>query len=447
MLAEKGHASERVTTAGQATDALERAHYDLIITELKLPDECGIDLLSRVLRTCPDLAVIMVAGTSTVPEAVEAMKQGASEFLLKPFSADEIVYVVNKVLAGALPRAELPPNRPTSPEAKLVGQAEPMRNVRDLIKRAAAASSHIVIRGETGTGKELVARAIHEGSTRAGKPFVKIDCAALPDSLLESELFGYEKGAFTGAVARKPGRVELAEGGTLFLDEFGDVSPLMQKRLLRLLQERLFERLGGGKQTLRVDARFILATHRDLETMVQNGTLRQDLFYRVNVFPVWLPPLRSRRADIDLLAQHFCASFAQENGRPALSFSPEALKHLRSQRWPGNVRQLENFVERLVLLTDGSVIQLADVERELVEHPRFVTQSTGSSDRTDVDGASNGDGASSSALALAEAVRRAETESLVRALSVSDGNRSAAARILRVSRATLYNKMKELGIE
>jgi two-component system response regulator AtoC len=446
MLAARGHVSERLTTADQAINALDRAHYDLLITELKLPGHSGIDLLSRVLRGWPGLAVIMVAGKSTVPEAVEAMKQGASEFLLKPFSAEEIAYVVEKVLASALSREGQPPASPLAPGAMLVGQAEPMRNVRELIRRAAAASTTVVIRGETGTGKELVARAIHEASARAARPFVKIDCASLPDTLLESELFGYEKGAFTGALARKPGRVELAEGGTLFLDEFGDVSPLLQSRLLRLLQERAFEKLGG-KQTLHVDARFVLATHRDLEAMVQNGALRQDLFYRVNVLPLWLPPLRARRADIELLARHFCARFAHENRRPALTFSAEAFRFLRSQRWPGNVRQLENFVERVVLLAEGDIIELADIERELLERPRFVTQSTGATDTTDVDRTSSDGAKPASALALDDAVRKAETETVMHALSRTGGNRSAAARLLRVSRATLYNKLKELGID
>jgi two-component system response regulator AtoC len=437
-LAADQHACRHVTSAAQALAALEADHYDAVITELKLPSESGVELLIKVLRGWPGVAVVMVASAGTVAEAVEAMKRGAADFLEKPFASDDIRYVVRKAVASVAASAEQPPSSPLEPGAALVSQSESMHKVRETIRRAASTSTTVLVRGETGTGKELVARAVHEASARRGQPFVKIDCAALPESLLDSELFGYERGAFTGASGRKPGRVELADGGTIFLDECGEVSLALQAKLLRLVQDRAFEKLGG-KNTQHIDARFVLATHRDLDVMVENGSFRQDLFYRINVFPLWLPPLRARRDDIELLAKHFCARFAETISKPSLAFSAQALKFLRSQRWPGNVRQLENFIERLVLLSDGPVIDLALVEGEFVERPRFVTQSTGTTGHAMA--------LPSSSSPLDEAKRKVEKDELLRALAHSGGNRSAAARLLSVSRATLYNKLKDHGIE
>ena len=450
-LSREGHASRQVVSATQALRELETDLYDLVIAELCLGDEPGVWLLGQTAERWPELPVVMAAAQSTLAEAVAALRSGAVDFLVKPYTDDETRYVVNKALTGAALRAAAPP-LPRGPGrgSKLLGESAEMKQVRELVRRAAAGNATVLIRGESGTGKELVARAVHEASSRRSKPFVKIDCTSLPDALLESELFGYERGAFTGAVSRKPGRVELAEGGTLFLDEIGELSPVMQAKLLRLLQDREFEKLGG-KQTLSIDARFILATHRDLETMVANGTFRQDLFYRLNVVPLWMPPLRARRADIELLAREFCARFATENGKSKLTLAPSALKFMRSQRWPGNVRQLENLVERLVVLNDGPVIELPDVEREFAQKPRFVTQRSG----TTHSGVSNVVERPTETVSitaeppqqLLEAVRNAEKQALLAALKRSGGNRSVAARVLGVSRATLYNKLKELGIE
>jgi two-component system response regulator AtoC len=440
LLVPAGHVAKIVSTSAEALKALEGDLFDLVFVEMRLPDGGGMELLGHLTKRWPGLPIVMVAANSTVAEAVSAMRSGAADFVVKPMVADEIRYVTTKVLAGAAPSAAEPPISIPAHDSKLIGQSDPMRQVHEMVGRAAASSATVLIRGESGTGKELVARAVHERSARRDQPFVKIDCTSLPDSLLESELFGYERGAFTGAVARKPGRIELAEGGTLFLDEIGEISAAMQAKLLRLLQAREFERLGG-KQTLRIDVRFILATHRDLETMVKNGTFRQDLFYRLNVVPLWLPPLRARRDDISLLVHHFSALFASANDRPGLTFSPEALRFLRSQRWPGNVRQLENLIERLVVLADGPSIGIEAVQREFVQRPQFTTQATGTQ------GAPPSSARVSSALALDEAVRRAEKEALLRALERTGGNRSVAARVLGVSRATLYNKLKDLGID
>jgi two-component system response regulator AtoC len=293
----------------------------------------------------------------------------------------------------------------------------------------------VLIRGETGTGKEIAARTIHRLSSRRDGPFIKVHCAALPDALLESELFGYEKGAFTGAAARKPGRVELAQGGTLFLDEIGDVTPAVQIKLLRVLQDREFERLGGT-ETLRTDARFCAATHRDLEGMIQRGEFREDLFYRLNVVPLWIPPLRARRPDIDALTRAFCARFGSAHGKPGVTFDDDAMRALRRERWPGNVRQLQNFVERLVVLTASSVITLRDVTDELSRQVRFVTQAPSSIVAPQA-AVTPDDGS------LEEQVRHAEREALKRALDRAKGNRTVAARILGINRRTLYNKIVE----
>jgi two-component system response regulator AtoC len=432
MLTLAGHKATNVALGRPALRALEINLYDSVFIELKLPDESGLELLDKITKRWPGLPVVMMTADGKISDAVNSLRSGAADFVAKPIVTEEIQYVTNKVLAGAASSAAEPPESTLDGHSRLVGQSNAMRQLSDVIGRAARSAATVLIRGESGTGKELVARAVHEGSARRGRPFVKIDCTSLPDALLEAELFGYERGAFTGAVAQKPGRIELSDGGTLFLDEIGETSPAVQAKLLRLVQAREFERLGG-KRTLRIDARFVLATHRNLEAMVKNGTFREDLFYRLNVVPLWLPPLRARREDIELLILHFAAMFTPRD-RPQLIFTPEALRFLRSQRWPGNVRQLENFVERLAVLANGPTIGLDLVRREFVEAPQFTTQATGST------------GSQSPAAALDEAVRRAEKEALLRALERTEGNRTVAARVLGVSRATLYNKLKEFGI-
>jgi two-component system response regulator AtoC len=305
-----------------------------------------------------------------------------------------------------------------------------MGEVYALTRKTAASTATVLIRGESGTGKELVARAIHDQSARQGKPFVAVHCGALPESLLESELFGHEKGAFTGAVRRKPGRVELAHGGTLFLDEIGDITPAVQIKLLRVLQERTFERVGGTN-TVSVDVRFIAATHRDLNAMVEHGSFRADLFYRLSVVPIWLPPLRDRGRDIELLAAHFCTQLARAHGSEPRSPSQEALAALCAQPWPGNVRQLQNLIERLVVLGEGSSIERTDVEREL-------QREIGGTPQAIVAGSAGG--------GLDESRRRAQREAVLDALRRSGNNRSLAARLLGISRRTLYAKLEELGI-
>jgi DNA-binding NtrC family response regulator len=439
LLAVREHASSHAATAS-ALEALDAEHCDLVIADLERLGSPELGLLTEISTRWPELPIIVAGAPASVAEVIQAMRAGATDFLLKRFDADEIAYVVNKALIGASARASEPPRAVPRVGVSLMGETQPMRELRDTIRRAAPANATVLIRGESGTGKELVARAVHDASPRKAKPFVKIDCTSLPETLLESELFGYEKGAFTGAVAAKPGRVELADGGTLFLDEIGDVSSALQAKLLRLLQERTFDRIGSKRPT-RVDVRFVLATHRDLETMVENKDFREDLFHRMNVVQLWLPPLRARRDDIELLAVHFCARLATANGRSEVALSPGALNVLRKQRWPGNVRQLENFIERLVVLADGDTIDAAQVERQLVRRPQFVTESTTTKNALPVNAAPP------SLSALDEAIRIAEKETLRQTLLRTGGNRTAAARVLGVSRQTLYNKLKGLDIQ
>jgi DNA-binding NtrC family response regulator len=320
----------------------------------------------------------------------------------------------------------------------MVGSSPALEKVHTLIGKAAHGTATVLIRGETGTGKELVARAIHDQSPRRSGPFVKVHCAAIPETLLESELFGYEKGAFTGATARKAGRVELSEGGTLFLDEIGDISPTTQIKLLRVLQDREYERLGGT-ETLKADVRFVAATHRDLEGMVKEGHFREDLFYRLNVIPIRVPALRERAADIVALTLHFAAATCAGNGQPQAEFEPAALAVLASEMWPGNIRQLQALVERLIVLRTGDVITAEQVHMQLGRNPSAVGIDT-SKPRSSV-----GSG-EVSAIDLEGAVRRAERRQIEKALHKAKNSRDKAAKLLGISRRTLYYKLQLLGL-
>jgi len=424
LLEQAGYSATHVDGAKQALERLGSGAFDLVVSDLRMPEMDGIALLRTAREKWPDVPVIMLTAFGSVSTAVDCMKAGAADFLTKPFDRDEILYVVSKVmLATSETRAHAP--KASIGVGSLVGSSPAMEEVYAIVRQAAASNSTVLLLGESGTGKELVADALHQLSPRAAKPFVKVHCAALPDNLLESELFGYEKGAFTGAVTRKPGRVELAEGGTLFLDEIGDITPAMQVKLLRVLQDRQYERLGGT-QTLRADVRFVAATNRNLEERVSSGEFREDLYYRLNVVPIWLPALRERPSDIASLAVHFCSEVAQSNGRPSATLSAEAVQLLAAQPWPGNVRQLHNFVERLVVLSSGPVVDRTDVQREL---SRRALGATGP-DSTRLE------------------VKRddAERDALASALQRTGNNRTQAARLLGVSRRTLYNKLEKLGL-
>jgi two-component system response regulator AtoC len=419
-------------SGAEALARLAKKPIDLVLSDVRMPGMDGMALLGATRQGWPDLPVILVTAHGSVPLAVEAMKAGAADFILKPFDREEVLYAVRKALAAKAPAAPIgearraPPGEGRSPLMEPPASASAaMREVAERIEKVARSTSTVLIRGESGTGKERVAHAIHDASPRRGGPFIAVHCGALPEALLESELFGYEQGAFTGAAQRKPGRIELAHGGTLFLDEIGDVPPAMQVKLLRVLQERSFERLGGVK-TVTVDVRFVAATHRDLEAMASAGEFREDLLYRLNVVPVWLLPLRERREDIEPLARHFLAAFAASNGRPTPSLDPAAMRTIVAAPWPGNVRQLQNLIERLVVLCDGPILTAADVERELSPKPAARTAEPGET--------------------LDDKRREAERQALVDALARCAQNRTACARVLGISRRTLYYKLKEHGL-
>jgi len=361
----------RVVLASDGRAALERVQaggVDLIVTDLRMPGLTGLELLRAAKAIMPDVDVILLTAFGTVEEAVKAMKDGAYDFLTKPFRREQLIKLVDKALER---RDLIEQNKALKKQledirakGQMIGSSPSFRRMLTLVEQVADSSATILIQGESGAGKELVARTVHERSGRRNGPFVAVNCAALPETLLESELFGYEKGAFTGAAGRKDGRFELANGGTLFLDEVADLSLVTQPKILRMLQEGEFERLGGTR-TIQVDVRIVAATNQDLADMVKERRFREDLYYRLNVITVRVPPLRERHEDIRLLAQHYLRVYAAKNGRTLDGFSNEALERLESYRWPGNVRELENLIERMVLLARKDRIDAEDLPEEI----------------------------------------------------------------------------------
>jgi len=358
--------------ASDGRAALERVQaggVDLIVTDLRMPGLTGLELLRAAKAIMPDVDVILLTAFGTVEEAVKAMKDGAYDFLTKPFRREQLIKLIDKALER---RDLIEQNRALKKQledlrakGQMIGASPIWRRMMTLVEQVADSSATILIQGESGTGKELVARTIHERSARRNGPFVAVNCAALPETLLESELFGYEKGAFTGAAGRKEGRFELASAGTLFLDEVADLSLVTQPKILRVLQEGEFERLGGTR-TLQVDVRIVAATNRDLSDMVKDKRFREDLYYRLNVITVRVPPLREHPEDIRLLAQHYLRVYSAKNGRKLEAFSNEAIARLESYAWPGNVRELENLVERSVLLARKDRIDAEDLPEEVM---------------------------------------------------------------------------------
>ncbi|HYS18425.1 MAG TPA: sigma-54 dependent transcriptional regulator [Candidatus Binatia bacterium] len=361
----------RVVLASDGRAALERVQaggVDLIVTDLKMPGLTGLELLRAAKAIMPDVDVILLTAFGTVEEAVKAMKDGAYDFLTKPFRREQLIKLIDKALER---RDLIEQNRALKQQledlrakGQMIGASPSFRRMLTLVDQVADSSATVLVQGESGTGKELVARTIHERSGRRNGPFVAVNCAALPETLLESELFGYEKGAFTGAAGRKEGRFELASGGTLFLDEVADLSLVTQPKILRVLQEGEFERLGGTR-TLQVDVRIVAATNQDLAEMVKEKRFREDLYYRLNVITVRVPPLRERHEDIGVLAQHYLRVYSAKNGRKLEGFSGEAIERLESYAWPGNVRELENLIERTVLLARKDRIDAEDLPEEV----------------------------------------------------------------------------------
>jgi two-component system, NtrC family, response regulator AtoC len=472
MLRRDGH---EVVQAASGAEAIERlAEVDVVITDLRMPGADGMEVLRTAARSFPQVPVIMITAYGSVGQAVEAIKAGAFDYIEKPFEQDSIRTIVDKAIGQAAanrmaPRPTLYPAHETEATGRfgLVGQSSEIQGIFAIIEQVADTPSTVLITGESGTGKELVAKALHEHSGRKGEPFIKINCAAIPKNLMESELFGYEKGAFTGATSSKPGRFELADGGTLFLDEIGEIPVEMQVKLLRAIQESEFERVGGLK-TIKVDVRLVTATNRDLEQETQRGNFREDLYYRLNVVPLQIPALRKRTGDIPLLVTHIIKKFNERLKKTISGIADDALAVLESHSWPGNIRELENVLERTILFTKGERIERADLQlagaSDLSPHahpaaatpgatpvpPATPATSGTSAIDDDDDDAVVGEHPSSPSGSLKDIVRaetsRVERELIVKALDETGGNVTQAARLLKISRKSLQMKMKEFGL-
>jgi DNA-binding NtrC family response regulator len=432
-LGEDGHT---VHTAGDAESGLaylRKEEADLVLTDLKLPGMGGLEFLQQGKRLDPAVPFVVMTAYGSVETAVEAMKAGASDYVLKPFTMAEMRLVINKELDVQQVRDE---NRRLKEALgkryhfqNIVGRSKKMQEVLALVERVAPTNSTVLIGGESGVGKDLIARAIHQNSRRASGPFIKINSTAIPDTLFESELFGFERGAFTGALASKPGKFELADKGTLFLDEIGDVPAAIQVKLLRVLQEREFERLGGTK-TLKVDVRMIAATNRDLRAALEEGTFREDLYYRLNVVPIDIPPLREHKEDIPDLVNHFLARFAADNEKEIEGITPAAVSALMGYHWPGNIRQLENSVERAVALSSGRLIDEADIHLDAISAKTTATSVSGDQ-----------------FLPEGTTLEQWEDNMIREALRRANGNKSQAARLLGLSRNALRYRLAKLGVD
>jgi two-component system response regulator AtoC len=435
QLQHDGYEVHCVADGEAVLDAMDEHHIDVLITDLRMPKLDGMQVLKVVGDRYPNVPVIMITAHGTVDTAVEALKLGAFDYVTKPFDRAEFRSVVRKAArTSELSQKHVSGDPNERGRYRIIGQSNPMRRVYDVIEKVADTPSTVLITGESGTGKELIARALHENSSRRDKPFVSVNCAAIPPDLLESELFGYERGAFTGAVTSKPGRFELADGGSLFLDEIGEIPVSMQVKLLRALQEQEFERVGGIK-TIKVDIRLVAATNRDLKASIADGEFREDLYYRLNVVHVHLPPLRDRPSDIPLLLEHFVRKFSTKLDRSVTGFEDAAVKLLLCYGWPGNIRELENVVERCMIFAEDGEVGAQHLPAEIHD----------SGGRAEL-----GVGVAPGETGLKEAVREAtlkvEREFIGRALDQTGGNVTHTARLLKISRKSLQNKMKELGL-
>ncbi len=434
-----GHEVDACGAGADGIAAFAKRRHDFVVTDLKMAPVSGLEVIERVREVDPQAQILVVTAFGTVETAVEAMKRGASDFIQKPFSPEVLrakvergleVAALRRDLARVSARAEALEQdlAPAGGAAGIVGSSEPMQRLLAAVRKVAAADSTALITGESGTGKELVARALHDLSPRKGGPFVVVHCAALAETLLESELFGHERGAFTGAVKRKLGRFELADKGTLFLDEIGEISPSVQTKLLRALQEKAFERVGG-EETLRVDARVISATNRDLKAEVEKGRFREDLYYRLHIVPLRLPPLRERPQDVAELADFFLKKHRAKVNRRVKGFTDEARKALERYPWPGNVRELENALEQALVFCEGDEIGLSDL-------PAFVAKGRAS----DVLSLPTAD------VPLPELLDELERQLIVRAYEKARGVKTETARLLGIKTSSLYYKLEKFGL-
>lgn len=434
ILGQEGFEVVGAESAKKAFRILKKQGFDILLTDLKMPDMSGMELYERSLPIAPEMKTIVMTAYSSVKDAVEAMKKGVYEYLTKPLDLDELFVIIEKAIGE---QKILRENVELKKQVKsaysfqnIVGQSQAMQQIFNTIVKVAKTQSTVLIRGESGTGKELVARAIHYNSPRSNKPLVEISCASFPETLLESELFGYEKGAFTGADSRKKGRFELAHGGTIFLDEIGDITEGVQTKLLRVLQEREITRLGGT-ETIKVDVRVITATNRHLEKALREGKFREDLYYRLNVIPILLPPLRERKDDIKLLLDYFIKKFSRENKVPVPGISEEAIKLCMEYDWPGNVRELENAIENAIVLGEGSTI--------LPEHLPFGIHIK-SREKRKLDFLNN------SNKSYRDKMEAAEKAVLLDAIEKAGGNKSEAAKTLDISLRTMRYKIRKYGL-
>lgn len=436
VLTREGYAVDIAKNGQIANDMLDQDYYDLALIDLNMPKIDGMTLLKTMVEIHPDTVGIILTGHGTIRNAVEAMKVGAADYLAKPVKMEELLLVVQRALEFRdLKRENLALKRQLRKKYKFdnfIGDSLPMNKVFRVIEKVADSNSTVLILGESGTGKELVAKAIHYHSSRKDKPLIPVNCGAIPEELLESELFGHEKGAFTNAIRTRIGRFELANGGTIFLDEVAEMSPHLQVKLLRILQEQEFERLGGAK-TIRCDVRILAATNKNLDKLVEEGKFREDLYYRLKVIPVSLPPLRDRKSDIPLLAHHFLDTISRNKRNKQMSITKDVLKALVSYDWPGNVREMENIIERMVILAEGDHITLDDLPEKIARKHAL---------ELDENGFIPEEG-----LSLSNAVNDYERQLIIHALEKAGWVKNRAAKLLKMNRTTLVEKIKKQGIE
>lgn len=425
----EGYHCEAVESVATAREAIGTTPYDLVMLDVQLPDGSGLDVLAEIKAIRPDVPVLVMSGHGTVDMALEAIRGGAHDFIEKPLSIEKILITIGHALSFAGQRRELQTLRAkVKADHQLLGESPSMVRLRDTIALAAPSKGRVLVTGESGTGKELIAHAIHQQSNRADKPFIKLNCAAIPSELIESELFGHERGAFTGAHHARKGKFELAHGGTLFLDEIGDMRLDVQAKLLRALQEGEIERVGGSK-TVKVDVRVVAATNKDLAEAIDEGAFREDLYYRLNVIPVHAPPLREKKADLPELVHAFVQRIARENDMRDKRVEPAAIALMQKHSWPGNVRELRNACERLVILTPGPLIGEAAVRRLLGE------------------GRAVSPGLYRPGMSMKDLVADAERNIIMAALTAHDGHVTQTAAALQLERSHLYKKMRTLEIQ